>query len=47
MHTFGQSAPFTDVEAEFGFTSEKVADVAREAVERGGKVKAGAMEEER
>ncbi|HEY4780036.1 MAG TPA: transketolase [Solirubrobacterales bacterium] len=30
MTTFGQSAPFADVEAEFGFTPEKVAEVARE-----------------
>jgi transketolase len=30
MTTFGQSAPFKDVEAEFGFTAEKVAEVARE-----------------
>ena len=35
MHTFGQSAPFKDVEAEFGFTPDKVAEVAREAVARG------------
>jgi transketolase len=47
MHTFGQSAPFKDVEEEFGFTPDKIAAVAREAVERGGKAKAGAMEEER
>ncbi len=30
MTTFGQSAPFADVEAEFGFTPDKVAEVARE-----------------
>ncbi|HYJ22719.1 MAG TPA: transketolase [Solirubrobacterales bacterium] len=30
MTTFGQSAPFADVEAEFGFTPEHVAEVARE-----------------
>ncbi|MGE0068092.1 MAG: transketolase C-terminal domain-containing protein, partial [Solirubrobacterales bacterium] len=47
MHTFGQSAPFKDVEKEFGFTPEQIAAVAREAVAKGGKVKAGAMEEER
>jgi transketolase len=29
MTTFGQSAPFADVEAEFGFTPDKVAEVAR------------------
>jgi transketolase len=46
MHTFGQSAPFKDVEAEFGFTVENVTEVAREALAKGGKVKAG-MEEER
>jgi transketolase len=34
MTTFGQSAPHKDVEAEFGFTSEKVADVVREVAER-------------
>ncbi len=47
MHTFGQSAPFKDVEEEFGFTAAKIADVAREALERGGKAKAEAMGEER
>jgi transketolase len=30
MTTFGQSAPFAEVEAEFGFTPENVARVARE-----------------
>jgi len=30
MTTFGQSAPFKDVEAEFGFTPEKVTEAARE-----------------
>jgi transketolase len=34
MTTFGQSAPFADVEAEFGFTAEDVAKVAREVAER-------------
>ncbi len=34
MTTFGQSAPHKDVEAEFGFTSEQVADVVREVAER-------------
>jgi len=34
MTTFGQSAPFTDVEAEFGFTVDNVARVAREVAER-------------
>ncbi len=33
MTTFGQSAPFKDVEAEFGFTDENVAKVAREVAE--------------
>jgi len=32
MHTFGQSAPFKDVEEEFGFTPKRIAAVAREAV---------------
>jgi transketolase len=30
MTTFGQSAPFADVEAEFGFTPDHVAEVARQ-----------------
>jgi len=34
MTTFGQSAPFADVEAEFGFTPDKVAEVAREVARR-------------
>jgi transketolase len=34
MHTFGQSAPFKDVEAEFGFTPDKVAEVVREVAAR-------------
>ncbi len=34
MTTFGQSAPFTDVEAEFGFTVDKVTEVAREVADR-------------
>ena len=34
MTTFGQSAPFKDVEAEFGFTPEQVAEVVREVAER-------------
>ena len=45
MHTFGQSAPFADVEAEFGFTVENVTEVTREALAKGGKVKLG-MEKE-
>jgi transketolase len=38
MTTFGQSAPFADVEAEFGFTPDHVAEVARE-VAKGAAVK--------
>jgi transketolase len=34
MSTFGQSAPFADVEAEFGFTVDNVAKVAREVAGR-------------
>jgi transketolase len=34
MATFGQSAPFKDVEAEFGFTVDNVAQVARQVAER-------------
>ncbi|HEX5984785.1 MAG TPA: transketolase [Solirubrobacterales bacterium] len=34
MTTFGQSAPFKDVETEFGFTVENVARVARQVAER-------------
>ena len=34
MRTFGQSAPFKDVEAEFGFTPDEVTRVARETLER-------------
>jgi transketolase len=34
MTTFGQSAPFKDVETEFGFTTEQVTEVAREVAER-------------
>jgi transketolase len=34
MTTFGQSAPFKDVEAEFGFTVDKVTKVARQVAER-------------
>jgi transketolase len=32
--TFGQSAPFKDVEEEFGFTPDRIAQVAREVAER-------------
>jgi transketolase len=38
MTTFGQSAPYQDIEAEFGFTPEKVAEAAR-AVAAGAAVK--------
>jgi transketolase len=34
MRAFGQSAPFKDVEAEFGFTPDEVTRVARETLER-------------
>jgi transketolase len=34
MTTFGQSAPYRDVEAEFGFTPENVADVVRQVAGR-------------
>ncbi len=34
MRTFGQSAPFADVEAEFGFTPDQIAQAARDVVER-------------
>jgi transketolase len=34
MTTFGQSAPYKDVEAEFGFTAENITGVVREAAER-------------
>jgi transketolase len=34
MHTFGASAPLRDVENKFGFTPEKVAESAREMIER-------------
>ncbi len=34
MHTFGASAPLRDVENKFGFTPEKVAEAAREMIER-------------
>ena len=32
MHSFGQSAPFKDVEQEFGFTPDQIAAKAREAL---------------
>jgi transketolase len=34
MHTFGASAPLRDVANKFGFTPEKVAEAAREMIER-------------
>jgi transketolase len=34
MKTFGQSAPYADVEREFGFTPEAIANVAREVANR-------------
>ena len=36
MHTFGSSAPLKDVLDKFGFTPEKVAETAREVLERAG-----------
>jgi len=41
--TFGQSGKYADVEREFGFTAENVTEVAREALEKGGKAQAGAI----
>ncbi len=32
MHSFGLSAPFKDVEAEFGFTPDQIAAKAKEAL---------------
>ena len=32
MHTFGSSAPLKDVQSKFGFTPDKVAEAAREAL---------------
>jgi len=32
MHTFGTSAPLKDVQGKFGFTPDKVAEAAREAI---------------
>jgi transketolase len=32
MQTFGQSAPFKDVEAHFGFTPDKIAEAAKEVI---------------
>ncbi|MCC0807289.1 transketolase [Methylobacterium sp. W2] len=34
MHTFGSSAPIKDLQTKFGFTSEKVAQAARDQIER-------------
>jgi transketolase len=36
MHTFGSSAPLKDVQTKFGFTPQKVVEVAREVMERSG-----------
>jgi transketolase len=36
MHTFGSSAPLKDVQTKFGFTPERVAETAREVLERSG-----------
>ena len=35
MHTFGASAPLKKLLTKFGFTPDKVAEVARERVARG------------
>jgi transketolase len=34
MHTFGSSAPLKDVQTKFGFTPDRVAEVAKEVLER-------------
>jgi len=34
MHTFGASAPLKEVQTKFGFTPDRVADAAREALDR-------------
>ena len=34
MHTFGSSAPLKDVQTEFGFTPDRVAEAAKEVLER-------------
>jgi transketolase len=34
MHTFGSSAPLKDVQTKYGFTPERVVEVAREVLER-------------
>ncbi len=34
MHTFGTSAPLKDVQTKFGFTPDRVAEAAREALGR-------------
>jgi transketolase len=36
MHTFGTSAPLKDVQTKFGFTPDRVAEAAREVIQRGG-----------
>ncbi len=36
MHTFGTSAPLKDVQAKFGFTPDRIAEAAREALEKSG-----------
>lgn len=36
MHTFGSSAPLKDLQSKFGFTPDRVADAAREALDRAG-----------
>jgi transketolase len=39
MHTFGSSAPLKDLQSKFGFTPDKVAEAARETLERAAQVK--------
>ena len=34
MHTFGTSAPLKDVQTKFGFTPDRVAEAAREVLDR-------------
>ncbi len=34
MHTFGSSAPLKDLQTKFGFTPDRVAEAAREAIDR-------------
>jgi transketolase len=47
MHTFGASAPLRDVERKFGFSPQRVAEVAREVLERGPSLEDAAASPER